>query len=252
LRKIFTHNPVLSCFIFTFILIAILHSSEIILPIDNRLNYIIIESVFIILILVLIKYMKITYVLQFNYPAFIKGLKMSWYVFVLAIINLLLSNSGVAFNNLTIKILLLLIVTNLIVGFFEEIICRGFIFTLLLKKYTPLKAAVISSLIFAFAHVFNYFNAPFLGTTSQIIYAFFFGICFSSIFYITKNIWSIALAHGVVDLASHLTTYGTTNSTNDATLLGALITIIISIPLLIIGLRNFKKANKQSTRVYIN
>lgn len=65
-------------------------------------------------------------------------------------------------------------------------------------------AVFASSLIFGMVHIVNLLsnNTLVIATSVQIIYATFAGIFFAVLYLKTKNIWLIALLHGVTDIIS--------------------------------------------------
>ncbi|PTI39045.1 hypothetical protein BU062_12170 [Staphylococcus succinus] len=117
-------------------------------------------------------------------------------------------------------------------------------FNKLLEFYTPFKAAIISSVIFAFAHFINYFDSTSnIEVTSQIIYAFFLGVFFAAIYYFTQNIWSVMLLHGLIDIVSGLTESNDLNMDLASTIVSSLIAIILVSPAFFIGKKMFRLNN---------
>jgi len=96
----------------------------------------------------------------------------------------------------------------LLIGIFEEFLCRGVILNSMLKKWGDskngmIKAVIWSSLIFGLAHLVNLFGAPdmVIATISQVIYATFLGIFFAAIYIRTRNIWVVASLHALFNWA---------------------------------------------------
>lgn len=90
------------------------------------------------------------------------------------------------FENLTTGWGILMILTIAIApGFVEEIAYRGFLQRGLIKKYTPLLAVFISSLIFGLAHI----------SPQEIVFAFFMGIWLGIISYKMNSIWPTIFCH---------------------------------------------------------
>lgn len=73
----------------------------------------------------------------------------------------------------------------------EEILWRKQIFGLLLKKYTPVVAIVLSSALFALAH----HQVAVLG------FVFIWGLLFSFVYYITKSLELSILLHSIINLS---------------------------------------------------
>jgi len=88
-------------------------------------------------------------------------------------------------------------------GVFEEIFFRGIILNILINKckISKLFSIIISSFIFGISHLYNfkngfgYFNIVF----SQIFYIFVLGLFFSIIYLKYKNIWPVILIHIILN-----------------------------------------------------
>ncbi|WMB29320.1 CPBP family intramembrane metalloprotease [Streptococcus didelphis] len=117
---------------------------------------------------------------------------------------------------------------------------RGLIFSRLEKEYSPLKASLISALLFGLAHSLGLLSdQPSLLILSQIIYAFFMGILFGAVFYVTKNIWSLVFLHGLVDFCSAIIKINTDkNQLEDASTIleTAIANLVFVFPAALIGL----------------
>lgn len=83
------------------------------------------------------------------------------------------------------------------IGTIEEILFRGYLLQLLLKRSVK-KAIWVSSLTFGIGHVINILNgAPFTDTLMQIIYAVAIGFMLSVFVIKTKNLIPCCVFHGV-------------------------------------------------------
>jgi len=79
---------------------------------------------------------------------------------------------------------------------YEEIIFRGFIFGLLLKRYSLTKSIIYSSLLFGIWHLKNIFFVDTIFLVKQICYAgLIFGPIMCLITYKTKTIWIASILH---------------------------------------------------------
>lgn len=85
---------------------------------------------------------------------------------------------------------ILLVQTVLIAGFFEEVLYRGIFLNGMLKKYSPKKAIIISSLVFGFVHL----NLP------QGLNAFVLGLIFGGVYYYTRSLYICMFMHGFNNL----------------------------------------------------
>ncbi len=94
------------------------------------------------------------------------------------------------------------IISMLCVGFIEEIIFRGFLFTALSKNGLK-QAFIISSVTFGIGHIVNLLNgAEFLPTLLQILYAMAIGFLFTLLFYKSKCLWPCIITHGMFNSLS--------------------------------------------------
>ena len=104
--------------------------------------------------------------------------------------------------NLSLPETVLSMLTMMLVGFLEELIFRGFLFTALRKD--SLKVAVIvSSVTFGVGHIVNLLNGAPLGETLlQIVYATAAGFLFTVIFLRGGSLWPCILTHSAVNSLS--------------------------------------------------
>ncbi len=99
------------------------------------------------------------------------------------------------------------------IGFFEEIIFRGIILVLLLKKLAQTKngvflSIVISSAIFGLIHVLNLFDGASMGdTVLQIGYSFLVGMMWAVMFLKTGNLWLTMLLHATYNFFGQVMFY---------------------------------------------
>lgn len=88
------------------------------------------------------------------------------------------------------------IIAMLCIGFIEEILFRGYLLRLLLKRFTRL-AILISSLTFALGHIVNLANgAELVSTLLQLIYALAIGLMLSVFVVKTGHLLPCCLFHG--------------------------------------------------------
>lgn len=94
----------------------------------------------------------------------------------------------------------------LAVGLFEECIFRGIIFSVLAERFSKDKKGLwqtylVSSIIFAFAHLLNGFS---VGTLVQVCYTFLTGGLFGFVLLKTKNIFCCGFVHAVYNFCGLL------------------------------------------------
>lgn len=96
----------------------------------------------------------------------------------------------------------LYIISMLFIGFIEEMLFRGFLFTALCKNNVK-TAVIISSLTFGIGHIVNLLNgAPLFETLLQICYASAIGFLFTIIFYRSGSIIPCIITHSVLNSLS--------------------------------------------------
>jgi membrane protease YdiL (CAAX protease family) len=149
-------------------------------------------------------------------------------------------------------LIVLFIFLNLSIGFAEEVMARGVVLNLLLRKWGGSRRGIylsvlLSALLFGGAHIFNWITGhlPPLAALTQIGYSFAFGVVFAACFLRNNSIWPVIIMHAAVDFAGglrHISVGGNNqipvaNNTIDA----ALVSLVISIPLLLYGLFILRK-----------
>lgn len=94
------------------------------------------------------------------------------------------------------------------IGITEEFLCRGWVQNEFLERFGKnrkqiILSIVLSSFIFGGMHISNIWNANqgFFETFLQIVQATASGVLLGSIYYRTKNIWTVAFLHGFYDFA---------------------------------------------------
>lgn len=93
------------------------------------------------------------------------------------------------------------VVSAAMVGFVEEMIFRGFLFRILLKKDPAPVAIAISAVTFGVGHIVNLFTGHGnLETVIQIFYAIAFGFMFTFVFYKSGSLIMCIIAHSLVDV----------------------------------------------------
>lgn len=96
------------------------------------------------------------------------------------------------------------VLSMLFVGFIEEIIFRGFLFTAM-REDNLKQAFIFSSLTFGLGHIVNLINGSgmdLLSNLLQLCYAVAIGFMFTYIFYKSGSLWACIIAHGVLNALS--------------------------------------------------
>ena len=146
------------------------------------------------------------------------------------------------------------IISMLLIGLLEELLCRGVILNMMLEKWGNtkkgmLKSAILSSIIFGLAHLVTLFIYPHLlvGTLSQVLYASFVGFYFACIYIRCKNLYSLVITHAFFDSCSLLINIlylpAMLEGINpvDVSLIDGFSTIILWIPFVLFGLLLIRK-----------
>lgn len=95
------------------------------------------------------------------------------------------------------------VVSMLLIGFIEEMIFRGFLFRVLLKKDPAPVAIIISAVTFGIGHIINLFTGQAtIDTAVQIVYAIAVGFIFTIVFYKSGNLVICIIVHSLIDAFS--------------------------------------------------
>ncbi len=197
--------------------------------------------------------------------------KKGWWVFVIAFLSFGLSISGVIGKHMSIAAyplltFLLIIFYALFIGLFEEGLFRGLFLNALLAKNGNsikgiLKAVIISSVLFGFAHVATdlipAFSDPSQLTFTAIaqmiaktIQTGIVGFILAAIILRNHSLWSVAFIHGLNDFIMLTPNYlfnlqalgdYVSSSYGWIQLLFYIAIIILSLPLVFVGYRIIKK-----------
>ncbi|GAP13387.1 CAAX protease self-immunity [Longilinea arvoryzae] len=184
-----------------------------------------------------------------------RSLWVIWPIFVYCVLNGGTSPFDGTFSIDTsqpIRIVLYLLL-YLSTGFFEEILFRGLILNLFLRKWGTTRggtylAVVVSSSIFGIAHLINLVmgRRTLLSTLPQIAYGTFFGIFFAACFLRNKSIWPVIFCHALFDMCGNFQdiavgslTFGKIEETSPE---AALVTIAIMLPLMLYGFFLLRKS----------
>lgn len=93
--------------------------------------------------------------------------------------------------------------TMLLIGYVEEFIFRGLLFSAMLSRYDDRKAIIISSITFGIGHIVNLLTGQLAPETFiQVIFAVAWGFVLTMVVYRSKSLWPAIVAHGLVDAFS--------------------------------------------------
>lgn len=166
-----------------------------------------IEGVCAILILIVLLLFKNSYVFTEKKEGFFKSLIIGGYIVLFSTLMLGLSSLKVT-GNVDLLDLGSLAIFCLLIGIFEEFLCRGWIQNEFIERFASNRKQIIlsiflSAFIFGGIHISNIWigGQSVIDTIAQIIQATGIGFLFGAIYYRTKNIWSVVFLHGYWDFA---------------------------------------------------
>ncbi len=108
--------------------------------------------------------------------------------------------------------IVLLVVTNLAVGFGEEATFRGVVLRTLAPRGL-MRAAVVSSILFGCMHLVNLATGNSVGNVGfQVAYTALIGFLFAAVALVTGAIWPLIFIHFAMDLANALQTTASSGS----------------------------------------
>ena len=112
------------------------------------------------------------------------------------------------FKDVDARLIITLTIGYLITGFMEEAWVRGLILRVL-QPVGPVRAVLISALLFALLHMTNFlFRDPGI-VLAQMVGAFCFGVAFGALRLRTNTIWFLIALHMLHDLLLHLSGFPT-------------------------------------------
>lgn len=188
-------------------------------------------------VLIVMLLFKNSYVFTSKQEKFMVGIKLAIPMLVISCINLI--GSIASLDSFSILKFINVLILSIFVGVAEEFLCRGWLQNEFLERYSDNKnnviiSIVLASLVFGFMHIMNLGTQTLFETILQIINAVAIGLLLGSIYYKTKNIWSVIALHAFYDFAIFL---GEMNLVKDCTYntptLG--VTLVSSIGIIVIS-----------------
>ena len=175
----------------------------------------------------------------------IYGIKRGMPIFVVSLISLFSSLTGILGENLNIPNLISLIILAITIGMAEEFFFRGFIQGEIVDAYGKSRkqviiSVVVSGVIFGLVHITNALSGQDIITTlMQVLQASSLGILLGSIYFITKNIWSVVFLHAFYDFAimlSEVNSYKDCINSTDISMIMLIFTLVVSLIYVVIYL----------------
>ena len=192
---------------------------------------------------------------DFKFKNMVKGLLLGWLSIAFSIIIFLLKTLQLPEYSLIapspLNLLIVVLHPFIGTGLLEEVLVRGLLLKILLKKKGHSKrgiinACVISSAIFGLAHIVNLTHMAVSSVISQIIYATAVGLFYAALYLRTKTLWVPILLHGLFNLSSQvidaITLLPDAQPRVDIDIVGFIVnTLLIAVPFLIAGLVLLRK-----------
>jgi len=139
------------------------------------------------------------------------SLILGWPIILIGIYNFIMSIMALKGEKVNPNAIINCAVFCLLIGIFEEFLCRGWLQNEFIERFKKNKHQVVASiicasLVFGIMHITNFWNTSqgFFVTLMQIIQALSAGILFGAIYYKSKNIWSVVFLHAFYDFALFL------------------------------------------------
>ena len=148
---------------------------------------------------------------DFSFKGIGKGFLMAWFGFVYTAVSFFVVFFQIPENSYVMPNIFYLLIVVLHpfagTGLFEEVLYRGLVLKILLRKtgYSKrgiIRACVISSVLFGFLHIVNILaGAPVSETLTQMISAAAAGFFYAVIFVRTGKLWIPVLFHGLLNVS---------------------------------------------------
>jgi membrane protease YdiL (CAAX protease family) len=152
------------------------------------------------------------------------------------------------------SVTLFILANTLMVGWSEEVMFRGIWLRGLFRSFGIWVAIIGSSLIFGAMHVLNIFlTGDLRGAVVQAIAAFLSGVFLAAVRLRTGSLWTGIVLHGLWDAGTFLVAAGGTAATEaqvPATGLGDYGSVVMSLPLLLLGLFFLRHAGRDYGKDY--
>ena len=177
----------------------------------------IVEIFYALLVLIVMLLFKNSYVFTNKQEKFKKSISYGLPMILVSIIFLV--SSIFSLDGFSIPNFINVLIFCIFIGIAEEFLCRGWIQNEFIERYSKDKKSVIlsiilSSLVFGLMHITNVTTQSLFETILQIINATAMGVFLGSIYYKTKNIWSVIFLHSFYDFSIFL---GEMNLVKDCT-----------------------------------
>ena len=219
---------------------------------------IIFEAILAILAFVILLFWKNSYVFTQKQEKFLPSLRYGWFYLIMGVIFFLLYGGSASSN---VSGVINTAIFALLVGIYEEFLCRGWLLNEFLERYGETKKGVwisiiASGIIFGLIHFINVSSNGFAGTVTQVLSASATGILFGFIYYRTKNIWSVVFLHAywdfmlfLAELAPITEVSANFNATNIISIIGSVLIVVSELIILLPFIKDVNAKVKNSSLI---
>lgn len=197
------------------------------------------EIVIVLFAIIIISVRKLWPQIRSKKENFIVGIKRGMPILVIAIIMLIVNGGELLIDgNLSIPNFISLVLVSIAIGIAEEFIFRGWLQNEVMDRFGEGKKGalitiLISGLLFGLFHLVNALSGQDLFTSfMQVIQTSAIGILFCSVYYASRNIWSLVFLHSFYDfsvLLGEVNSYKDCANNTDVAMIVNIITLIISV-----------------------
>lgn len=209
-------HPILSGILFTVIFVVLIVLTSVLqvwlVPsLDSQIAEMIQDFTGIVYALLLTGILGMSWILYERGQGFFKGCLTGMYLVVVCTGTIVVSLAD-AYGEFPLKHLggiLIFTADMILIGISEEIIFRGVILTNLRQHFGNSvagiwKAVIISSVMFALAHVTNVVELTMVEFLDRLLFCFGMGMILAAIYIRCGNIWVVALLHALVDFSTDI------------------------------------------------
>ncbi len=225
-------------------------SSYSIISLSKYGSYIILESIWALTVFVMLLWAGNAYIFHWKKVPIRKSFSLALPPVVIAIIMFLTNfTEAVSYNLVDVLGLALYCFA---IGLTEEFLCRGWLLTEFIERYgydhKHVKLSVLASaLIFGCMHFTNIFaGQTFFETVMQVIQTAGMGYLLGTVFYRTRNIWSVVFIHAFYDFSLMLTEIGrfavcTSTGETESQLTTIIVSVLLAVIYFALGEFNLRK-----------
>ena len=164
----------------------------------------VVEIFYAISILIVMLLFKNSYVFSSKRDKFISGIMLALPMLIMSIITFFANI--ISITDFSLASFINMLIFSIFIGIAEEFLCRGWLLNEFLERFSNnkkevIRSIVLSSLVFGFIHIVNLNSQTVFETILQIINAASLGLLLGSVYYKTKNIWSVIFLHAFYDFA---------------------------------------------------